>query len=107
VRTIEAAADAAVRIIQEHRNHALKLHSLADRLEAYVAKALPIGEDGDPRVDYEPGELKDLASVVSSVSTVRAQAIRIERQAYHLDENEKRLPGGALDTLREYLADGN
>lgn len=102
-QTVEAASDAAVRVTLEHRDHAVRLHALATMLERYVVAQLPLDESGDPRLNIEPGELKDISGAANSVGSIRARAIAIERQSYGLGEDDRPASGSALEMLRSFL----
>lgn len=102
---VDVESDRAVEVVNLHRFHAKKLHSLASQIEAYAIAALPVDDQGLPKFTYEPGDLKDLSGVVANVAATRGKAVDIERKAYSLDESEQGKLGAvsAIELLRGYL----
>ena len=106
VAAVDAAAEEAAAVTRAHRAHATALHQLVNRLAVYAVAALPIDEEGAPKLAYEPGELKDIASTVATVASARKAATDIERKAYGLDDADRgKTAADSLADIRAFLAD--
>jgi hypothetical protein len=105
VAAVDAAAEEAAGVTRAHRAYATELHQLVNRLSVYAVAALPVDESGAPRLAYEPGELKDIASTVATVASARKAAADIERKAYGLDDPERgKTAADSLSDIRAFLA---
>ena len=82
---IDSAVDVAADYTRRHLDDADKIRAGATLIEMHAVAQLQLNERGEPALVHEPGELKDLATVMGKAAELRVRAIAAERDALGMD----------------------
>jgi len=104
VRVIERAAEALVEIDARHRRRVAQCEVVAGQLLVYASSKMPLDTDGTPKLDYEPGELRDVAAVVKQSIEANARAVELERKVYGMEPVKDGVANGSGLTDDERVA---
>jgi hypothetical protein len=101
-QAVEDAGERGAQIVRVHRKAIERQRKAADRLIGMVEQWLDLadgqgGEDNKVQADPEslaarmfPGKGDGIASLMQSASSSLDRLVRLERKAYHLDDDESR-----------------
>lgn len=82
---LDSAVDVAADYTRRHLDDADKIRAGATLIEMHAVAQLQLNEKGEPALVHEPGELKDLATVMGKAAELRVRAIAAERDALGMD----------------------